>query len=306
MFPRIPSRGGDTYDPPMKGREPLRIRPWRQCLFTMDDYLSHEERQNLKALEAQDRFVRDVLAQSSRIAASRTFARVRDELRNFLAFVVAKKLLGLDSQVKEVTVAIAVFDEPADYDPAESSRVREAAKNLRLKLLQYYDEEGANDPIKIVTHAGSYVPEIRDCRISIALCRLANWNPNEDQSHLCIAMTDEMVHRFQRSGPIETACVTSLDEAAPACQYGLRGSLECQGDLVRVHVSLSDLKAETIVLGQTFQGERDDILKLSGEVVRAITSRLKDQDIMVTESPAIALAHRAEHQPSLPLRISKP
>ena len=285
---------------------PMPVSRWPAALFIMDDYLSQEERQELEALESHDPFVRAVLTQSSRISVSRTFARVRDELRNFLSFVVAKKLLGLDSEVKEVTVAIAVFGEPADFDPAESSRIREAAKSLRLKLVQYYEGEGVHDPLKILMHVGSYVPEIHDCRITLALSDLANWNLNADQSHLCTAMTDEMVHRFQRSGPIETVRVTKLEEAIPTCQYGLRGSLECQEDLVWVHISFRDLKAETIVLSETFQGEREDILKLAGEVVREIVSRLKDKAVQVTESATVAFTSHEEHQPSLPLRVSKP
>src|SRR5437868_3065759 len=100
-------------------------------------YFEPKEQARLNELRQSDPFVDAALRQVARILESETLLRVRENARGFLMFVVGKKLLGCESEIKEITVAIQVFGKPADYDCSENATVRVAAENLRLKLIQY-------------------------------------------------------------------------------------------------------------------------------------------------------------------------
>ena len=82
-----------------------------------------------------------------------------------------------------------------DYDPAETSKIRVAASDLRAKLDVYYDGHRSHDAIEITVRPGTYVPEIRDRRVSIAISVLENWNPRRDHEYLCATLSEEIAHR---------------------------------------------------------------------------------------------------------------
>src|SRR5213593_3324970 len=104
-------------------------------------YFEPNEQAKLNRLRKADPLVEATLRQVTRIHESETFLRVRENARGFLIFVVGKKLLGRESEIKEITLAMQVFGKSADYDCSGNSTVRVAAEGLRLKLIQYYREE---------------------------------------------------------------------------------------------------------------------------------------------------------------------
>src|SRR5438128_899408 len=106
------------------------------------DYLAPTERQQLQRLRDNDAFVEEVLGQVDRILQSRHFDRVQRRTRDFLGYVVAKTLLGQTDRINQTAIAIAVFDESADFNPVETSKVRVAAIELRRRLTAYYRREG--------------------------------------------------------------------------------------------------------------------------------------------------------------------
>src|SRR2546428_13389314 len=108
-------------------------------------YLDPAEEAQLEALRKTQPFADEVLRQCARILTSHTFSRTQQKARDFLSFVVAKKLLGREAEIKETTIAIQVFGKPTDFDCAEQATVRVAAGSLRLKLAQYYRDEDQND-----------------------------------------------------------------------------------------------------------------------------------------------------------------
>ena len=55
-------------------------------------------------------------------------------------------------------VPSAVFHKPSDYSSLEDSSVRVHARHLRLKLHEYFDEEGRNEPIVLTIPGGCYTP----------------------------------------------------------------------------------------------------------------------------------------------------
>jgi hypothetical protein len=96
-----------------------------------------------------------IRAALDRALASVTF-RNSDRLSRFLRFVVERTLAGAGEQLKEYSTGIEVFGRPSSYDPRLDPVVRLEARRLRTKLLQYYDSEGRDDPVRIEVPKGGY------------------------------------------------------------------------------------------------------------------------------------------------------
>lgn len=241
----------------------------------MPDYLSPAERTQLEELRGADSFVEQVLCQFYRILASQKFARVHQNAKDFLGFIVAKQLLGLADQIKETTIAVNVYGEPADFNPAECAKVRVAAGDLRQRVADYYVREGQDDPIEIVIPLDTYVPEIRDRRADVAVSLFENWHPKNDQHYLCASLSDEVTYRLNQVSWIRARRVDVLASGAGPAIYGTRGSLEIRGDSLRLNVSLGHLLDGRIVFSRSFQGRRDAIFKTTREIADALSGALR-------------------------------
>src|SRR5580693_1616572 len=90
----------------------------------------------------------EVDSQLRRILESAAFAASARSAQ-FLQFCVERSRQGQTSQLKETTIALEVFNRPADYDPKSDAIVRVHARRVRDKLDLYYRTFGANDPIRI-------------------------------------------------------------------------------------------------------------------------------------------------------------
>jgi Tol biopolymer transport system component len=101
----------------------------------------------------------EVDSQLRRILESGAFAASARSAQ-FLRFCVEHARHGETSQLKETTIAIEVFNRPADYDPKSDAIVRVHARRVRDKLDLYYRTFGANDPIRIDLPKGGYIPLI--------------------------------------------------------------------------------------------------------------------------------------------------
>src|SRR5262245_50588264 len=99
----------------------------------------------------------EIRLQLQRIEASPSF-QSSTRMSRFLRFVVEETLQSGPEAVKEVTVAIAAFDRPTDFNPKLDPVVRNEARRLRGKLEAYYAGEGASDHVRISIPKGGYVP----------------------------------------------------------------------------------------------------------------------------------------------------
>lgn len=99
--------------------------------------------------------------QLERISRSREFAK-SPQMCRFLRFTVDGVLSGRESELKEYTIAIEVFNRPADFNQRADPVVRNEARRLRKKLHLYYSDEGVADPVLIELPIGGYVPKIRE------------------------------------------------------------------------------------------------------------------------------------------------
>src|SRR6202158_3247762 len=82
-------------------------------------------------------------------------------LRDLLQCVTEQTIHGKAHELTEQHIGNALFHKPSDYSPLEDSSVRVHARQLRLKLHEYFNEEGRNEPLILDIPKGSYAPVFR-------------------------------------------------------------------------------------------------------------------------------------------------
>jgi hypothetical protein len=95
------------------------------------------------------------------VLASETF-ETKPRLANLLKHICEKYFEGNTDAIKEYSIATDVFGRPQSFDQATDSIVRVEVFRLRKKLREFYDDEGADQPIEIVVATGHYRPEFVD------------------------------------------------------------------------------------------------------------------------------------------------
>lgn len=91
-----------------------------------------------------------------RIVASPSFIK-SDRLSSFLLYISERTLTGRNDEINEISIGAHLFNRP-NYDPSTDGLVRSHASRLRQRLEQYFNEDGANEPIRLVIPKGGYVP----------------------------------------------------------------------------------------------------------------------------------------------------
>lgn len=127
-----------------------------------------------EALSSHDISVDGVLAQLSRLTASRTFENT-PVLRNLLEHLVTRTISAQSHELKEYSLGIDVFGRGASFDPRVDTIVRVQARRLRTRLAVYYDSEGGSDPVVIELPKGHYVPTFR--KAAERTTQIANGDP---------------------------------------------------------------------------------------------------------------------------------
>src|SRR5271163_4461961 len=86
----------------------------------------------------------------------------RPRLASLLEYICERYFEGHTDAIKEYSIATDVFRRPQSFDQATDSIVRVEVFRLRKKLREFYDGEGADQPIEIVVATGHYRPEFID------------------------------------------------------------------------------------------------------------------------------------------------
>ena len=102
--------------------------------------------------ESEDRTIREQL----RCVLDSSLFIQAERLGRFLKFVVDETLDGRAARLNQYVIAIDVFDRDESFDPTVDAIVRVEARRLRSKLLEYYDELGCDDPIRILLPKRGY------------------------------------------------------------------------------------------------------------------------------------------------------
>lgn len=92
-----------------------------------------------------------------RITSSPQFRRAA-KLRDFLTYVVEQTSQGQGDSLSEQQIGRAVFGRGADYSPSEDNVVRAHARQLRVKLSEYFSSKGKDELLVLEIPKGSYVP----------------------------------------------------------------------------------------------------------------------------------------------------
>jgi hypothetical protein len=92
-----------------------------------------------------------------RVAGSKGLSK-SDLLPKFLLYICEQQLLGYGHEITEQRVGTQIFNRPADYNPGEDNIVRSYARLLRKRLDEYFEQEGRDEPMRIVVPRGGYVP----------------------------------------------------------------------------------------------------------------------------------------------------
>ncbi len=82
-------------------------------------------------------------------------------MQRFLEFVVEEALAGRSNQLCEYSIGISVFGRDASFEPGLDPIVRNDARRLRQKLLEYHQQCGNEDRVVIEVPKGGYVPVFR-------------------------------------------------------------------------------------------------------------------------------------------------
>ncbi len=98
-----------------------------------------------------------VLQELERIFASRHFKN-SDRSKQFLRFVVSRRLDHHPERLKERTIGTEVFHRPLGYTTGEDPVVRVQAGEVRRRLEQYYQEQQQPILLRIELPVGSYSP----------------------------------------------------------------------------------------------------------------------------------------------------
>src|SRR5215467_12139137 len=92
-----------------------------------------------------------------RIVCSPPFQK-STRLRELLEYLTERTIHGHAHDLTEHYIGNALFHKPSGYDPLEDSSVRVHVRQLRLKLHEYFDEEGRGEPVILTIPKGSYSP----------------------------------------------------------------------------------------------------------------------------------------------------
>jgi hypothetical protein len=91
------------------------------------------------------------------VLESKGFVRA-PTLANLLSYLCEKLFAGESNQIKEYSIAVEAFRRGDSFDQDSDSIVRVEANRLRRRLAEYYQGEGARNPLQISIPVGQYVP----------------------------------------------------------------------------------------------------------------------------------------------------
>jgi hypothetical protein len=82
-------------------------------------------------------------------------------LRDLLQYVTEQTIRGRAHDLTEQHIGNALFHKPSNYSPLEDSSVRVHARQLRLKLHEYFNEDGREESLILEIPKGAYSPVFR-------------------------------------------------------------------------------------------------------------------------------------------------
>src|SRR5881394_73839 len=97
----------------------------------------------------------EIRAQVERMVRSKVF-ETSEVHRRLLQYLADKSISGEADRLKEYTIGLEAFGKPDSYDPRHDSIVRLQVGRLRQKLAAYYQNEAAEDDVRISLPKGAF------------------------------------------------------------------------------------------------------------------------------------------------------
>src|SRR5437899_599132 len=112
---------------------------------------------------ADDLLVHERWRLVERIVSSQPFQKSA-RLRDLLLYISERTIHGHAHDLTEQHIGKSLYHKPSDYSPLEDSSVRVHARQLRLKLHEYFDGVGRDEGLILEIPKGSYAPTFRVAR----------------------------------------------------------------------------------------------------------------------------------------------
>jgi serine/threonine-protein kinase len=230
-------------------------------------------------------------------------------LCRFLTHIVHRTIDGDVDSLKEVSIAMDVFDRSSEYDPNIDAIVRVEARRLRAKLKGYYEEgPGAVDPVLIGLRPGSYVPVFRwldsqpakhsekigttlPGRMSIAVLPFVNMSPEPEpeQDYFCDGISEEITNALTRLSGLNVIARTSafhfkgtnIDIREVGQRLGanliIEGSVRKSGKQLRVTAQAIQAESGHHLWSESFRSDLKDVFAIQEQIAQAVAELLRSQ-----------------------------
>jgi serine/threonine-protein kinase len=241
-----------------------------------------------------------VRTQLAKMLASETFGR-SPRLSALLRFVVEEAIKGRGECLKEQVIAAELYGKRLGFDSANDPAVRVDARRLRDRLREYYESEGAADPIRIQVPKGGYAaqflplsPEIARAKSppeealqGIAVLPFESFSDDPEQEYLADGLTDGIITELAKLCAVRVISRTSvmrykrstkpLQEIAweLGVTHILEGSVIRWEGRIRITCQLVQVCPEGHLWAESYERERREVLEVLADVALAVVKHMR-------------------------------
>jgi hypothetical protein len=207
-----------------------------------------------------------------RVLGSPAFVKA-PRMRAMLAFLMIRKLSGMEASISEYAVGIEVFRRDArDYDTTTDPVVRVQMGRLRDRLAQYYATAGDCAGLQISIPPGTYVPELMPCEIKqpdrsnrLRLAPLRLITPCSGSGEFISGLEEELaVQLFQR--------FSDAHDRMTSHEHRLEVSIRLEQRRARASIRLSEASTGAVVCMQQCDCHGDVGIALQQELALEISN----------------------------------
>ncbi len=150
-----------------------------------------------------------VRSELERLLASPSL-RDSDTLKRFLRYIVENTLAGEGDRLKEYRLGLEVFGRDTSFDPKLDPVVRMAARRLRAKLQEHYENGGRGAAVRIEVPKGAYSTSF----VRVAEAEIASAIPSDRPGQQPIPESSAVPRRRMRNIAVAFALLLAIGSAA--------------------------------------------------------------------------------------------
>jgi len=261
-----------------------------------------------------------IRAQLERLTGSRILQQSPRKQR-LLRHIVEATLSGAADRLKGYTLGVEVFDRGVEFDPNIDPIVRVEMGRLRSKLIEFYSDQGATDPVLIELPKGDYAARIgfrvnnavsdtprkrrnedqdRAERPSLAVIPFANMSADPEQEYFADGITEDLITDLSKLAGLSIISRHSsfvyknankrIEEIGVelGVRYVLEGSVRRASETLRITAQLVDARTGEHVWAQRFDRPVRDAFSVQDDVTQKIVAALA---VSLTPLEAARIGH---------------